>query len=74
MKGMVINMNEAKLTTIEQIRLFLLGTAEVEFHSSNVERYPFIERTLTRFAYRNLSKSEKGILLRYMEPKNRDRK
>jgi len=39
-------MNKAKLTTVEQIRLFLSGT---------------------RFSYRNLTKSEKGILLRYME-------
>jgi hypothetical protein len=28
---MVIDMNEAKLTTLEQVRAFLAGTAEVGF-------------------------------------------
>jgi len=67
MKGMVINMNEAKLTTIGQIRVFLSGTTEVAFNLPDAERYPFIERTLIRFSYRNLAKGDKGVVLRYME-------
>ena len=65
----MIDMNEAKLTTIEQVRAFLAGTAEVEFapYEADDERYRHIFRVLTRFDYRKRSKPDKGTILRYLE-------
>ena len=51
MRGMVINMEEAKLQTLEQIKAFLDGTSEVAFRVPKEERNHFIERVLKRFGY-----------------------
>ena len=67
---MVINMNESKLCTIEQIEQFLNASALVEFSKStdgdDVERYAHISRVLKRFDYHQRSKRERGLLLRYL--------
>jgi transposase InsO family protein len=67
MRGMVINMEEVKLQTLEQIKAFLDGTTEVAFRVAKEERNPFIERTLKRFGYAPLGRADKGVLLRYIE-------
>ena len=51
MRGMVINMEEAKLRTLAQIKAFLDGTTEVAFRVPKEERNPFIERVLKQFGY-----------------------
>ena len=51
MRGMVINMEEAKLQTLAQIRAFLDGTAEAVFRVPKEGRNPFIERVFKRFGY-----------------------
>jgi hypothetical protein len=66
MDGMVINMDDSKLKTLAQIEEFLRGTGEL-FHVSREERYPLVERTLTRFGYGKLGRKEKGVILRYLE-------
>ena len=48
MRGMVIDMEEARLQTIAQVRAFLEGATEIAFRVPKAERYPFIERVLTR--------------------------
>lgn len=67
MQGMVINMEEAKLQTLAQIKAFLDGTAEVAFCVSKAERNAFIERTLNRIGYASHGRSGRGVLLRYIE-------
>jgi transposase InsO family protein len=67
MRGMVINMEEAKLQTLEQIKVFLGGTSEVAFRIPKEERNPFIERVLKRFGYAPHGRTDKGVLLRYIE-------
>jgi hypothetical protein len=67
MRGMVINMEEAKLQTLEQIRVFLDGTSEVAFRVPKEDRNPFIERVLKRFGYAPHGRVGRGILLRYIE-------
>jgi len=52
MRGMVINMEEAKLQTLAQIKAFLDGTSEVAFWVPKEDRNPFIERVLKRFPVR----------------------
>ena len=51
MRGIVINMEEAKLQTLEQIKAFLDGTSEVAFRVPKEDRNPFIERVLKRFGF-----------------------
>jgi transposase InsO family protein len=67
---MVIDMNEAKLTTLEQVRAFLAGTVEVGFCATDAgedERYRHIAGVLARFGYKHLKKPDKGLILRYLE-------
>lgn len=67
MRGMVINMEEAKLQTLVQIKAFLDGTSEVAFRVPKEERNQFIERVLKRFGYAPHGRADKGVLLRYIE-------
>ena len=64
---MVINMEEAKQQTLVQIKAFLDGTSEVAFRVPKAGRNPFIERVLKRFGYAPHGRSDKGVLLRYIE-------
>jgi transposase InsO family protein len=66
---MVIDMNEKKLVTLDQLREFLAGTTEVEFHGCgrDEERYGQIEAVLKRFGYARLGRADKGLMLRYLE-------
>jgi len=66
----VIDMNETKLTTMEQVRAFLAGTTEVGFcfaGEGEDGRYRHIVGVLSRFGYRRLAKPDKGLILRYLE-------
>ena len=67
MRGMVINMEEAKLQTLVQIKAFLEGTTEVAFRIPKAERNQFIERVFKRFGYARHGRVDKGVLLRYLE-------
>ncbi len=67
MQGMVINMEEAKLRTLAQVKEFLDGTTEVSFRVPKEERNQFIERVLKRFGYAPHGRIDKGVLLRYIE-------
>lgn len=65
---MVIDMNEAKLETIEQIREFLAGTADVQFALSTDEaaRHAFVASVLQRFSYFHRPKGQRSVLLAYL--------
>ena len=65
---MVIDMNESRLNTVAQLSAFLAGTLEVKFHPvrNDVERYGFITGVLGRFAYPQLGRADKGVLMRYL--------
>jgi len=67
MRGMVINMNDEKLLTLDQVRAFLDGTVEVEFSVAAEERYDFIARTVRRFGYGRLKRAQKAVVLRFLE-------
>lgn len=60
-------MNEAQIVTLEQVQQFLDGTEAVSFTmNSKAERYRWIQHTLVRFRYVELSKAEKGVLMCYL--------
>ena len=65
---MVIDMNVSKLETIEQIREFLNGTAEVAFSNPADEftRRTVVTTVLKRYRYFHLTKGQRGILFAYM--------
>ena len=67
MRDMVINVEEAKLVTLAQIKAFLDGTTEVAFRVPKDERNQFIERIFKRFGYAPHGRADKGVLLRYIE-------
>jgi hypothetical protein len=66
---MVINMNEERLETIEQIEQFLSASAPIEFSAigDDSERYGHISRVLKRFDYAGCRKRDRGVLLRYLQ-------
>jgi hypothetical protein len=65
---MVIDMNESKLETIEQIGEFLAGTADVAFSipSDESRLRAFVATVLKRFRYFRLTKAQRGVLFAYM--------
>ncbi len=67
MRGMVIDMNDEKLQTLDHLRAFLDGTADVAFSVVEKERYDFIARTVRRFGYRRLKRGQKAVVLRFLE-------
>jgi hypothetical protein len=67
--GMVINMNEERIDTIEQVEQFLGASARIEFSGTgnDSERYGHISRVLKRFDYPRRGKRERGVLLKYLQ-------
>ena len=69
---MVIDMDETRLRTIEQLEEFLRATPEVAFTASGVgsaadnQRYEHISRVLTRLDYPQRNKRERGVVLAYL--------
>lgn len=61
-------MNDAKLITLDQVRAFLSGTADVAFTpaAEDAARYADIMGVLRRFRYAQLKRPDKGLLLRYL--------
>lgn len=65
---MVTYMNDKKIRSLEDVRIFLAGTLEVEFSIQDKDaRYDWIEQTLRRFRYRALGRKDRGLVLRYLE-------
>src|SRR5450759_1104520 len=65
---MVIDMNEAKLETIEQVQEFLTGTAAVTFSISADESalHAFVATVIARFGYFRRRKGHRSVLLAYL--------
>jgi transposase InsO family protein len=66
---MVIDMNEAQVRTLEQVRQVIAGTQALEFRRSedDTQRYAWIGQVLGRFAYRQLQRGDKGLVLAYLQ-------
>jgi hypothetical protein len=69
---MVIDMDETRLRTIEQLADFLRATPEVAFTApvmggaGDNQRYEHISRVLARFDYPRCNKRERGVVLAYL--------
>ena len=68
-RQMVIDMNEAQVRTLEQVRQVVEGTQTLEFKSSRdgAGRYEWISEVLRRFEYRRLKRAERGVLRVYLQ-------
>ena len=66
---MVIDMNEAQVRTLEQLRQVLAGTQALEFRRAEDDqgRYGWIEQVLQRFGYRQLGRADRGAVLAYLQ-------
>ena len=66
---MVIDMNEAQVRTLEQVRLVVAGTQALEVRRAEDDegRYGWIEQVLRRFEYRQLGRADKGAVLAYRQ-------
>ena len=67
--SMVIDMNDAKLVTLEQIRGFLAGAVDLGLTATAdpAARYGFIKNVLRRFKYPLQSKAHRGLIRRYLQ-------
>jgi hypothetical protein len=65
---MVIDMNESRLETIEQIREFLACTADVAFSIPTDESTlrAFVTSVIRRLHYFRLAKAQRGIVFAYL--------
>ena len=66
---MVIDMNEAQVRTVEQVRQVLLGTQALEFRAAQDDagRYAWIGAVLQRLNYRTLRRCDRGVVLVYLQ-------
>ena len=66
---MVIDMNEAQVRTVEQVRQVLAGTQALEFRAAEDDdgRYRWIEAVLWRLDYRLLRRADRGVVLAYLQ-------
>jgi transposase InsO family protein len=66
---MVIDMNESQVRTLEQVRQVLSGTEALQFQrpEDDAGRYAWIEAVLKRFGYRQLPRSDRGLVLAYLQ-------
>ena len=66
---MVIDMNEAQVRSLEQLRQVLTGTQALEFRRAQDDegRYGWIEQVLRRLGYRQLGRADRGAVLAYLQ-------
>ena len=66
---MVIDMDEAQVRTLEQVRQVLEGTQALEFRRAEDDegRYGWIAAVLRRFNYRQLPRGDRAPLLAYLQ-------
>jgi len=65
---MVIDMNEGRLDSIEQLAQFLELTAVLSprVFGAEAERQSHVKRLLSRFNYPHLGRANKGVVKRYL--------
>ncbi len=64
---MILSLQTVRLRTLDELRGFLAGSESVDMVLADRESaYRFVEETLVRFRYHGVSKSEKGVVLRYL--------
>jgi transposase InsO family protein len=66
--NMKLNINDAQLHTLEQVKQFIDSSQAIEFKGINTrENYHWMEEVLRKFKYQWLKRNGKGLLRRYIE-------
>ena len=61
-------MDDSRLTNINQLKRFLISSKKLVLKFESVdEKYVFIDKTVDRFNYKNLSNKDRGIVLLYLK-------
>jgi hypothetical protein len=60
-------MNDEQLLTLAELQGFLDGTVRMDFTMAEDERYAFIARTVKCFGYGRLKRTDKALVLRFLE-------
>jgi transposase InsO family protein len=68
-ESMVIDMDEAQVRTVAQVRQVLEGTQELRFRAAQDDegRYAWIDAVLRRLGYRQLARADRGPVLAYLQ-------
>jgi transposase InsO family protein len=66
---MVIDMDEAQVRTLEQVRQVVAGTQALEFRraENDAGRYAWVGSVLRRFGYGRLKRADRGVMLVYLQ-------
>ncbi|MBD3161759.1 MAG: DDE-type integrase/transposase/recombinase [Candidatus Eisenbacteria bacterium] len=60
-------MDDSQISTLEQVKEFLEGSDRIAISiASKEDRYEWVRRTLDRFQFLRLGRSDRGVLLRYL--------
>ena len=60
-------MNDEQLRPLADLQGFLDGTVTTDFTVAEDERYGFIASTIRRFGYGRMNRSDKAVVLRFLE-------
>lgn len=64
---MIVNLKTQQLSSLEQVRSFMAGTAAVPFTTqAHQDRYQWVVLSLKQFAYERLRRAERGLIVRFL--------
>jgi transposase InsO family protein len=64
---MIVNLKTQQLSSLEQVRSFMAGTAAVPFAiPAHQDRYHWVAQSLKQFGYRRLRRAERGLIVRFL--------
>ena len=64
---MILRLDIERLRTLDEVRDFMVGSASVDFRSvDRADAYGFVRRFLVRSRYLRLSRSDKGLVRRFL--------
>jgi hypothetical protein len=64
---MILRLDIERLRTLDEVRDFMVGSAPVDFRSvDRADAYGFVRRFLVRSRYLRLSRSDKGLVRRFL--------
>lgn len=64
---MIVNLKTQQLSSLDQVRSFMAGTAAVAFAiAAHQDRYHWVAQTLKQLGYLRLRRAERGLIVRFL--------
>lgn len=64
---MIVNLKTQRLSSLDQVRSFMAGTAAVPFAiPAHQDRYHWVAQSLKQFGYPRLRRAERGLIVRFL--------